>query len=397
MLLERAATITRPEHRLLLLLGRTHASDAVYREAQKLIDGGAVDWKFLIDLAQAHGVLSLLHRHLKVLRPAEIPPSLDSHMQTVVMYSTLLNLEMTREVLKLSDLMAAANIETLVYKGPALALLAYDGVGLRQFGDIDALVPAQKLRQAKELLLEQNYVAISSPEHRSIQKDDHDRSYQGYDMISPNGRIALDLQERFGLRYSSFDLGFEELWERRQKIPLAGRSVPTLSTEDYMLVLSAHGTQHRWALLKWVCDIAELVRRSPNLDWGRVLKRAEAMQIERMLHIGLLLAHELLDMPLADAIAHRVQSDTQAIAFMNSVVHWMFHEAVGLPMLLQRARFDYGFDLSVRPRLEDKIQCILFLTRRRLMRRVGRTPEPHATVVGPSPSQSDGLPPAPGG
>ncbi|MCK6577907.1 MAG: nucleotidyltransferase family protein [Anaerolineae bacterium] len=381
MLTERVlAAVPLPEHQILLMLARTRISEAGYAEVRQFIANHPIDWRVVVDTARAHGVLALSYRHLLALRPESLPKDLIQISKGAVMSSAARNLQMAKEVIRIAQQMNALGIEVLTYKGAALALLAFDGVGGRQFNDIDLLVSSADLVQAKNLLLEQQYVAVSSPEHRSMQKDDHDRSYQGYDLVSRDGRIAVDLQERFGLRFSSFDLSFSELWARRQTIGLPDSSVMTLSFEDYILVLSAHGTQHRWGRLKWVSDLAELVVRASDLNWDTIIERAKVMRTERMVRIGLLLAHEAMGMPLTAEIERWVYSDSAALKVMQDVLRWMFIEASNFDPSLQRALFDYGFDLSVRPRLNDKVQCVIFLTRRRLMRRVRHEAADHPTA-----------------
>ena len=57
-----------------------------------------------------------------------------------------------------------------------------------------------------------------------------------------------------------------------------------------MLVLSMHGSKHWWQQLGWICDIAQLVRSRPDLDWKRVIREADKAGCMK----GLLLALELV-------------------------------------------------------------------------------------------------------
>ena len=52
----------------------------------------------------------------------------------------------------------------------------------------------------------------------------------------------------------------ERLWERVGRVPLGGNSVPSFAPEDMLLILCVYGSKHTWGRLKWVCDIAELIR-----------------------------------------------------------------------------------------------------------------------------------------
>ncbi len=284
------------------------------------------------------------------------------------MQMAMRNLEMTNELTRINELLERSGVQVITYKGPTLSTLIYGSVGIRQFTDLDVIVPENQLMQAKKALMGIGYVAFSDPEHRSVQQEDHDRSYQGYDLISANQRIAVDLQMRFGLRFSSFSLPFETLWAGRKQIYFGNRAVNIPSMEDYLLALCAHGTQHRWARLKWVCDLAELGRHT-HINWEIVFQRAEAMQVTRMVIIGLRLAHEALDMTLPEVIRARVLADTRAYRLALAAFRWMFTEAHGTWMLIRRAQFDYAFDLAVRPSLRDQVSVVLFLTRRRLYTR----------------------------
>src|SRR5690606_30321214 len=125
------------------------------------------------------------------------------------------------------------------------------------------------------LLLSVGYEPIASEEHRQLQKKDPGRSYQGYDLAHPETRVIVDLQERPGVRYSSFHVDMDELWSRHIIVNVSGIQLPTLSKEDCVLVLCAHGTQHRWQKLKWVCDLAELLRTHPDMDWDRIWATAD--------------------------------------------------------------------------------------------------------------------------
>src|SRR3712207_8653927 len=40
-----------------------------------------------------------------------------------------------------------------------------------------------------------------------------------------------------------------------------------------LLILCVHGTKHIWGRLSWICDVAELLRTQPDMDWEYVLDR----------------------------------------------------------------------------------------------------------------------------
>src|SRR2546422_6923977 len=54
---------------------------------------------------------------------------------------------------------------------------------------------------------------------------------------------------------------------------VGGRALPTLSPEDLVLALCAHGTHHGWSRLEWIADVARLARAEAAVDWQTVLDR----------------------------------------------------------------------------------------------------------------------------
>src|SRR5207253_975904 len=82
---------------------------------------------------------------------------------------------------------------------------------------------------------------------------------------------------------------------------LAGRPWPAFAPARLLLILCVHGANHCWLRLNWLCDVAELLRRNPALDWPALAAEAERWGCRRILTLGLLLAHDLLDAPLPPA------------------------------------------------------------------------------------------------
>jgi hypothetical protein len=107
------------------------------------------------------------------------------------------------------------------------------------------------------------------------------------------------------LRHSfvSLDLG---QFRRRVIVVLAGAGVPTLTPEDQLLVVCVHGSKHVWGLLKWICDVATLVQRYPEMDWHRVRQRASRVGCWRAVALGLQLAHELLGASLPQPLRQAI-------------------------------------------------------------------------------------------
>src|SRR5262249_41832935 len=67
--------------------------------------------------------------------------------------------------------------------------------------------------------------------------------------------------------------------------------------------------KHAWERLTWLCDVAECIRAEPNLDWAVLRTRARKLRMERVLRLGLSLAHRHLDVALPEQVMQDIAAD----------------------------------------------------------------------------------------
>jgi hypothetical protein len=216
-------------------------------------------------------------------------------------------LRLSGELLSLTRSLAAEAIVAVPYKGPTLGEHLYGNLALRQSGDLDLLVRRKDVSRARAILLERGY----RPRHTLAAGGEEFmiRSRYSEELDRPDG-MTVELHWAFTNGDVALDLGLEELIPNLRALPLGGGSVAMFGDEDLLLILCVHGSKHRWDRLEWLCGVGELLRRSAQeLEWDRVLKRASALGVRRMLLLGVLLAKELLDAPTPERIVLRARSD----------------------------------------------------------------------------------------
>jgi hypothetical protein len=108
------------------------------------------------------------------------------------------------------------------------------------------------------------------------------------------------------------------LFERAVSVTVAGREVKTPSAEDLLLVLSVHAAKHVWGRLIWLCDIVQILQRE-NLNWEWVQAQARELGIERILHVTLWLAKQLLAAKIPAAIEASMVEDRAARALADEI------------------------------------------------------------------------------
>ncbi len=249
-------------------------------------------------------------------------------------------------MLKLLKAFENHGITAIPFKGPVLAASAYKNIALRQFGDLDIWVHKENIIEAGRLLAACGYQSSSIDGHAQCEDEDNDSeqvAFLGpkfYVFRRQDGRSTVDLQWRITEQYFSFSLDKERLWERLAPVSIAGKTVRTFTPTDMLLILCVHGSKHRWEKLKWVCDVAELVRaQQSEIDWGEVQKEASRQRVERMLWLGLFLAHDLLDAAVAEDVLKKFETDHKIKSLGQQIRERLFAHADNRPGHVERVMF----------------------------------------------------------
>ena len=316
------------------------------------------DWDRLLRWAQRHRVTPLLQRWLRAAAPGIVPAPVLARLESRCHAIARLNLLLSAELLRLLDDLADQGIPALPYKGPALAGSLYDNLSLRQFDDLDVLVPERDCRRALDLLLAHGYRELTPAGERQTTPVTAKRYENNFKLIHPEMEIKLELHWRLSFFYP---LSVERLFDHPGTVTLAGRTVPHSRPEDLLLILCVHGCKHFWERLQWICDIARFLRIHRDLDWSRLLANAGNAGGRRMVDLGLKVAHDVLRQELPAAIRDQVMGDRVAAKLAAEVSARLFDSLKPLEANFGREIFYLG----MRERLRDKVRYSIHLMRNR--------------------------------
>lgn len=341
------AIAVRPEAEMLLCCARTQMDTARSERIRQLLQQ-EIDWSYLLQLALQHRVMPLLSWQLNAICPEAVPKATLEQLRGYFHANAQRNLFLLGELFRLLNLFQVHTIRAIPFKGPVLAVLTYGNLSLRQFGDLDFLVHKQDIRRATRLLVAQGY-------HTANQLDgDHEEGSplsKYHVFVRDDGRVKVDLQWQISGKFFSFQLSAERLWERLEPISLAATTVLNLPPEDLLLLLCMHGCKHLWERLRWICDVAEFIRVHQEIDWERVMDQAGSMGSERMLRLGLFLAHDLLGATLSDPVLRRVQADPVVKSVAGEVRPKLFADIPERPGDVERLIFYFRMRKGWRDRL----------------------------------------------
>ena len=344
-----AARLPRPEVALLLWCARTDV-EAERAERISVLLQQHLDWPLLIQTALQHGVMPLLYQHLRTIGPEAIPTTILQQLREHFHANTGHNLRLTGELLRVLQLLVTHGLPALAYKGPVLAVSVYGNLALRQCSDVDLLVHQRDYRRVQQLLIAHGYQLTMDLDWESC-------------LVHDTRRVAVDLHLGIVPHLFHVPLDFERVWTHRQPICLAGTIVSTLAPEDLLIVLCVQVAKDMWCdlnkqrksrnsgLLK-ICDIAELLRSSQDMDWGRVLADARRLGVQRILSFGLRVARELLGASLPRALQSTMEAHPAISGLVAHTRAQLLDEVdAGAPMSLTPARFHF----AIRERWQDKV------------------------------------------
>ncbi|MBW4630350.1 MAG: nucleotidyltransferase family protein [Iphinoe sp. HA4291-MV1] len=308
---------TCPEIELLLCCARTNFNHSMTERIKALVQED-IDWNYLIQTAYRNGVTPLLYWSLHQICPQSVPTTFQQQLQYDQYARTQRNLILTSKLLKLLELFEANNIPIIPFKGPTLAISVYGDVSRRNFYDLDILVRKQDFFKTKEVLVAQGYRPYSNSSEKeaiylSTLKPEQQKAYlQSHwelHLVDERDRVTIDLHHGMLPKQFSFLFDTEWIWEDAQLKPFANKMILNFALEDLILVLCSQGAKDCWQQLSRVCDIAQLIHTSDEINWERMCERAAQLRMTRILLLGLLLAHELLEVELPKNILQQIQAN----------------------------------------------------------------------------------------
>ncbi len=332
-----------PEIEVMLRCARPQiAADDVSRVRALL--AGPVEWGAVITAAVSQDVLSLVYRNLTTVCGETIPDEIRRALDRYVERNARRNAGLARDLAAVFQLLEARAIPALPFKGCVLAAAAYGDPALREFHDLDFLIDRSDALRAKDALIEAGYRLDTGVKLNGFPAHGYE-----YRFIRNRDGLTVEVCWRITLRHSFASLDLDRL-HGGGALPLAGVVVPTLGPEEQVLLVCVHGSKHVWGLLRWVCDVAALVHRYPEMDWDRVQQQASQVGCWRAVALGLRLAHGLLGASLPAPILGTIAREPGIAQAERMVRHHLFRGDGGVG-----TKTEIRLELYLAERLCDRV------------------------------------------
>ena len=308
-----------PEEQLVLAVAQ--GSDA-----EPLIESlvhQVTDWSFVEEQLVKHSLAPRAEPLFRA-RHERIPATILQLVDASKRRAAAANITGTQQLLRVVRALEAEGIPVIPFKGPTLAQWAYGDVSLRRFGDLDILVPRERVAHAAVLLEGEGYTAYRSFDNGAA-RDAFIDSQMGWEFVDRDRNSVVELHWNFFFSIYPFALTPNRVWARHVRRSTWGHPIRAMHPVDMLLYLCYHGVKHRYASLKWLVDVQAWIAAHPSLNWADVLSAAEAARCQRAVHVSLLLTAELLQLPVPPPVKDALWADTRAQGLARQIVDgWLF-------------------------------------------------------------------------
>jgi hypothetical protein len=317
------------------------------------------DWGGFLRLAEHHKMLP----HLFVLArdfADHLPAEVLTRAAAVYAANGRRNLRFAAELLRVASALQELAVPVMPLKGPALAEDLFGDVALRQFSDLDVLVPPRHLGSAAGLLGRMGYESTLPPDidFARLTRTHHHLTFH-------HNRTGTHLELHWrptGPKYG-FGLSVEEAFGRARRLSLLGQELPALALDDLFLYLCVHAEAHLWSRLEDLRCLAELAGGG-GLDPRELLRQAGQHGCRRRFLVAVLLLDEVAELTwdgtvLAQARAdggtvHLAREAAACLAAGTKPAAWPFYALRSLRSLdAHRQRARYARCVLVEPQPAD--------------------------------------------
>ena len=279
-----------------------------------------IAWPEFLRWVDRNRVAPLVYTNLSRYAGKTVPSAIMNALRSRFQGNASRGLGNAAELVRLCHLLQENDIPVLPLKGSLLALQVYGNLALRHAGDIDLLIAPHQVELA-DRLLQRDYrrtlpaIRLTASQQRRFLRLSHHFAY-----VDNRSHRRLELHWRSIHHQPPHVMDVSRLLSRASTVAVTASSFPGLALPDLVLYLCAHGAHHFWFRLFWLADLAEIMRGHPDLDWQYLMTLARESGILGPLAQGVILAHQLLDVPLPEVMRTYALQDRR-VSYSTQVAH----------------------------------------------------------------------------
>ena len=278
-----------------------------------------LNWPHFLEFIDKHRIAPIIYKIIQKLPNNTIPEHIYHSLQIRYQSDQVHALNSTAELVRLVNLFTLNRIPVLSLKGPVLSLQLYGDCAARSYGDLDFLIPIECYEETDQLMRNAGYKNIYFDYPLEKQRFRYlSKSIQHFEYISIENQLSVEIHWHLSIYPNYFNYNFNQLYTACQTVPVAGTAVSTLSREDTLLYLFAHGALHCWYRLKWLCDMDDYLKIYTTINWKHIVKRSYDLGIHRALAQGVLLGYTLLDLAINEEVQELIIKESVIPKLVNN-------------------------------------------------------------------------------
>ena len=278
----------RNEFRLLFACARARHTEANISAIRHML-AGSIDWALFASNAADHGLAGLVGHSLGRIASDMVPEDIQDAFRINLDQTRDANLTSMEGILEILEVLSNAGIAAIPFKGPLLAIQAYEDPGFRLFREWDFLIRDSEKGHAIRILTNHGYSRkgqLTQGQQKILKR------ISGRETVfHPESGNPISLRTRLTPLTMAMEPDYAGLWARAQVSTVNQQPVVTMSPEDHLQCLALDGAAHMWRNAEGACDVAALMESRPDLDWNAVLERAQSQRRLRSVLLAARLAH----------------------------------------------------------------------------------------------------------
>ena len=303
-------------------------------KAARMTAVGAEEWSVLLFEAERHGLAPLLYRRIGSTGAQDAVPAQDwGRLRTLYLKSLARNMKIFHEVKNLLRLLADAGVPVIALKGAYLAECVYGDIALRPMGDVDLLVPKDRLAHARKAMMDGGYREQMEGGYSGIEVV-CEISNHLFPLIGPGG-LAVEIHWTIENPTVPFRIDVDGLWERATPVRVGGVGISGLSPEDLVLHLCLHAAAHHGFEngFRGICDLHQAIEVYEGaFEWSEMVGRSKSWGVERSISLPLHLAGKWFGTEIPGGIAEEFTSHADFAEMVAISERLLCRQAPGVPV-----------------------------------------------------------------
>lgn len=315
--------LLKPEEKL-ILLGTDICPDKTGMVLLDEIVGQIDDWnmacRLLIDRAAAPLFLNLLS---SLENASFVPSPVLNRLQQASLKTRARNAVLVAHFKQIVESFTREKIPVIALKGVFLSEWLYGDLGLRQFSDLDLLVPSDLCSKAIEVLGTMGYESDSLRPSQFISE----HSFPSHEPPMYKNGVSVEIHRSIHAANESYCVDSNDLWRRAVPVTLHGSNVLMLSPEDQLLHICLHLNKHfRTGRFQFTClyDLANLINHKRDLiNWPTFIEYCRQYGTEQCTYKYLSFVSLYMNVCLPEAIEPLVRGacTRKDLKKINDVLH----------------------------------------------------------------------------